>query len=496
MSTTTSSTPRLKSGALGFAGAATMGAVMMAPALGIYANFGPLATNAGVVAPLVFFISLVASLPTAISYALVSREMPSSGSAYTWLWRTVRPTIGNGVGVIMALYYIIAVLLQPILFGLFFNDLLTYFGVQSTGFGTWLIGFLIDTVIVGLLVYRGIKLSTHSVLIMMLIEAGVVTLLGLTIFFVKLSQGQLDFSPFNPGAALNGTTGLFAGIIFGLLSFTGYDVISTLAEETKTPRSLIPRATIAACVGVGIFWIIMSWFYTMAVPISDVAKYTTSGVTPITPIAHLYWGGANILVIITGMTAATGVYIATVVGASRVLYAMGREGSLPKFFGQLHPRFQVPWNAMHLIFALTIVIDIIWALWVGLYNAFGWWGSAIVFFALVTYIFVNLANIIFFWRFRREQFNILLNVVIPVIGIVVGVYLLYNSFFVSLWSAGWQMGQSIVVLSLVLLVLTVIYTIGLRATHPALFAPGAVAPALATESTDGGTGEPDTAASI
>src|SRR5439155_21620648 len=98
MSTTTSAAQRLQSSALGFAGADTMGAVRMAPALDIYANFGPLATTAGVVAPVVFFISLVASLPTAISYALVSREMPSSGSAYTWLWRTVRPTIGNGVG--------------------------------------------------------------------------------------------------------------------------------------------------------------------------------------------------------------------------------------------------------------------------------------------------------------------------------------------------------------------------------------------------------------
>src|SRR5260370_17158896 len=117
---------------------------------------------------------------------------------------------------------------------------------------------------------------------------------------------------------------------------------------------------------------------------------------------------------------------------------MGREGSLPKFFGQLHRRFQVPWNAMHLIFALTIVIDIIWALWVGLYNAFGWWGSAIVFFALVTYIFVNLANIIFFCRFRREQFNILLNLLIPLIGIVSIVYLLYHSFFLTLLSAGLQ----------------------------------------------------------
>ena len=59
--------------------------------------------------------------------------------------------------------------------------------------------------------------------------------------------------------------------------------------------------------------------------------------------------------------------------------------------------------------------------------------------------------------------------------------MLYNSFFVSLWGAGWQMGQSIVVLSLALLVLTIFYTIGLRSTQPALFAANASAPALATE---------------
>jgi amino acid transporter len=473
MAATSASATTLKAGVLGFAGAATLGAVMMAPALGIYGNFGPLATSAGKVAPVVFFIALVASLPTAISYALVSREMPSSGSAYTWLWRATRPVVGMAVGLMMALYYIIAVVLQPILFGLFFNDLLTYFGLSSSGFGTWFLGVLICTAIVGVIAYRGIEISSHSALAMMLVEAGVVAVLGLTIFFVKAGEGHLDFAPFNPGAALNGSSGLFAGLIFGLLSFTGYDVISTLAEETHAPRSLIPRATLAACVGVGVFWIVMSWFYTMAVPIADVAKYTSSGVTPITPIARIYWGGFNILVILTGLTAATAVYVATVVGASRVLYAMGREGSLPRPLGELHPRFQIPWNAMHVIFALTLIVDAVWALWVGLYNAFGWWGSAIVFFALVTYLFVNLSNFLFFWRFRRAQFNLFLNGVIPVVGVAVGIYLLYKSFFVSLWGNGWQMGQSIVVVSLVLLVLTVVYTAILYTTRPALFAPNA-----------------------
>lgn len=459
----------LRAGTLGLVGAATMGAAMMSPALSIYGNYGPIATNAGRVAPVIFFIALVASLPTAVSYALVSSEMPSSGSAYTWLWRAMNPTVGIGVGVMMALYYLIAVLLQPVLFGLFFNDLLTYIGVQSVGFGTFFIGMAICTLIVGAITYRGVEISGRSTFIMMLIEAGVVAALGLTIFVVQAGKGHIDFAPFNPAAALHGNTGLFAGLIFGLLSFTGYDVISTLAEETQMARSLIPRATLAACIGVGLFWVLMSWFYTLAVPVSEVAKYTTSGVTPVTPIAHLYWGGGNILVILTGMTAATAVYISCVVGSSRVLYAMGREGTLLRTFGSLHPRFQVPWNAMHLIFAVTLVVDVVWALWVGLFNAYAWWGSAIVFFALVTYLFVNLSNILFFRRYRAARFNPLLNGAVPVFGIAVCLYLLWNSFFVSLWGAGWQMGQSIVVLSLALLVLGVAYTALLRTTRPTLF---------------------------
>lgn len=476
------STSTLKAGALGLVGAATMGAAMMSPALSIYGNYGPIATNAGKVAPVIFLIALVASLPTAVSYALVSSEMPSSGSAYTWLWRAMNPTVGIGVGVMMALYYLIAVLLQPVLFGLFFNDLLTYLGVQGTGFGTFFLGMVICTLIVGTITYRGVEISGRSTFIMMLIEAGVVAALGLTIFFVQAGKGHVDFAPFNPAAALHGSTGLFAGLIFGLLSFTGYDVISTLAEETQMARSLIPRATLVACLGVGLFWVLMSWFYTLAVPVSEVAKYTTSGVTPVTPIAHLYWGGGNILVILTGMTAATAVYISCVVGSSRVLHAMGREGTLLRAFGRLHPTLQVPWNAMHLVFALTLVIDVVWALWVGLFNAYAWWGSAIVFFALVTYLFVNLSNILFFRRYRPAQFNLFLNGAVPVFGIAVCLYLLWNSFFVSLWGAGWQMGQSIVVLSVALLIAAVAYTALLRANRPAVFAQGGAAPQVETTS--------------
>ena len=88
------STATLKRGVVGLVGAATLGAIMMSPALGLYGNWGPLAQDVGVIGPLIFVLGLFIALPTAISYAVIARVMPSSGSAYTWLWRSLTPAAG------------------------------------------------------------------------------------------------------------------------------------------------------------------------------------------------------------------------------------------------------------------------------------------------------------------------------------------------------------------------------------------------------------------
>src|SRR5579863_4975753 len=121
------STPNtaLRAGAMSSLGVAALGAVMMAPALGIYANLGLIGAEAGRVAPSVFLLALLCTLPTAVSYALISREIPSAGSAYTWLSDSLTPEIGMWIGSLVAAMYFFAVILQPILFGLFFNDLLS-----------------------------------------------------------------------------------------------------------------------------------------------------------------------------------------------------------------------------------------------------------------------------------------------------------------------------------------------------------------------------------
>src|SRR5512146_1091808 len=106
---------KLKVGAISGLGVAALGAVMMAPALGIYANLPLIGAGSGKVAPAVFLISMVLTLPTAFSYAIVSREIPSAGAAYTWLSKAVNPTVGVWVGLLAAITYLLAVILQPIL---------------------------------------------------------------------------------------------------------------------------------------------------------------------------------------------------------------------------------------------------------------------------------------------------------------------------------------------------------------------------------------------
>lgn len=461
----------LKRGVVGLAGAATLGAIMMSPALGLYGNWGPLAQDVGIIGPLLFALGLLIALPTAISYATIARVMPSSGSAYTWLWRALTPSAGIFIGWILIGYYIVAVILQPYLFGLYFTELLKYIGI--TGLDQYVsgaLGVLIVTAIGAYFVYGGIQLSVKGTVVLIAIESIVAGGLALTIIFVKASQGRLSFAPFDP-SQIGGAKDIGLALIIMVLSYTGFDVISTVAEETHSPRTLIPRATIIALLGVAAFWIIGTWGLSIGVPMSQVDDLVASGLTPVTPIAKQYWGAAEILVILTALTAATGVFIATAVGSSRVLFAMGREGSLPSIFGKIHPRYQTPWNANHLVFGTSLVVTLLWPFWLdaNFLASFVWWAGAITFFALVTYLFVNVANILYFVRIKPSSRNILTNIVAPIIGIVVDALVLYQAFFVSLWNVSdWRTGQAIIWFCLLVAVVGIVYVAVIRARKPEL----------------------------
>jgi amino acid transporter len=449
-------------------GVGTLGAVMLSPALGIYGTFAAMETTAGAVTPLLFLLALFIALPSAVSYAMVAKEMPAAGSAYTWLWRSTKPGVGLWVGWIMATYYVVVIFLQPIIFGLFFNELLKWFGIDG-GTLTYALGVVAATAIVMPAVYKDVNVSAKTALCFMAFEMVTVLALSLTILWVVGGDGKLSAAPFDPSTAKGGVTAITSAVLFGILSFTGFDVASTVAEEAKTPKKLIPLATIVAVLVVGVFWIFTSWAFSLSVPVSEVESLASQGVTPITPIANDYWHKADIIVTITGLTASLGTYVAGMVAIGRVLFAMGRDNTMPRPFARLNDKYGTPWAALHLGFALVLTVCVVVAVIAGPFNVWIWCGSATVFFALVTYAFVHLANFAYYRRHKRSAFHWFWNAVIPAIGLAVIGYALYKSFFTGLWSNGFALGQSVVLFSLAWAVIGVVYVLVLRRTRPEAF---------------------------
>jgi putrescine importer len=412
----------------------------------IYLNMGFMESDSGgPVMPFLFILITIAVLPTAISYAIMNNRRPSAGSGYTWLWESTYPGIGLWLGWMMVTTYVVVTALYPPAFGTFFNALLSYFHVTAntwTGVG----GGIAAILIVGYLNHNNIKLSSLVIGILMVIEAIFIAAVAIVIVVKGGHLGHFSAAPFNPGAATLGFSGLSLAAIFAFLSIAGVDAVAPVAEESKTPRRLIPLATILITLMAGLFWTLVSYGFAIAVPVGTVEHYVAAGqITPVLPITRSYIGGWAVLVPITGFTAALASFGAALYAASRITFALSREGFLNNYFADLHPRFRTPWRAEAATLVVSLVFLIAVSFWQGgPESAYAYLGEIFVFCVLILYMFVNLANLVYHLRFQRATFHLFLNGFIPVAGIVIDGYILYKGFFVTELALPFKIGSSIV----------------------------------------------------
>ncbi|MGB6770388.1 MAG: APC family permease [Candidatus Dormiibacterota bacterium] len=430
----------------------------------IYLNMGFMESDSGgPVMPFLFILITVAVLPTAVSFAVMNNRRPSAGSGYTWLWESTYPAVGLWLGWMMITTYVVVAALYPAAFGTFFNALLSYFHLSAT---TWtgIGGGVISILIIGYLQHNNIKLSATVISVLMVVEATFVAALAIVIVVQGGALGHFSSKPFNPGAATAGFAGLSLAAIFAFLSIAGVDGIAPVAEESHTPRRLIPLATILMTLIAGGYWTLVSYGFAISVPVATVEHYVSAGqLTPVLPIAQQYIGGWAVLVPITGFTAALASFGASLYAASRLTYAVAREGFVWKFFAGLHPRFRTPWRAevATLVVGTVALFAVSW--WQGgVALAYGYIGEIFVFFVLILYIFVNAANIIYHARFRRAEFNWLTNGIVPLLGIAIDGYILYKGFFATEISLPFATGSSIVWFSLAWTVLGILWTLWWR----------------------------------
>jgi amino acid transporter len=448
---------RLKTGQIGLFGLTALAIGVVSPALGLFALWGPMEAAAGPISPLVFAGAALLALPTAISYAALNREAPSAGAASTWLWRAVSGPAGYLVGLMMMTYFMLVVCTMPVLFSVFFRDLMEFLGVPDFGLVTLILAVPIVTLPVMWLAYRGAEVSTRAAVTLMSIESAVVIALSLTIVYVRAGvPGGLQVAPLNPLSATHGFIGYWTAMLLGILAYAGFDVVSTAAEEANAPREQVPKAIMLTIAGVTVFWVLNTWAFTLGMPYEKVVEYSAQGLSAVTPLALEYWGRGRIFVILSAFTGIFAVYITAALGTSRIMFALARHGLLPGAFAVLEGPRRVPTRALHAVFGVAVIADVTMLLVLrnGL-AAFTWSSNSVVFFACVTFAAVNIANLVYFRRIARHRFKLLTNGVAPVLGAALTLYALYESFFVALWNGG-TASRSVVVFCVALFLLFVL----------------------------------------
>ncbi|HEV2013767.1 MAG TPA: APC family permease [Candidatus Dormibacteraeota bacterium] len=430
---------RLERNAVGLAPTLFQSITHMAPAAAVAFSIIVGAPYAGGSLPLAVLLALVACLLVAVSIGQLARHLPSAGGLYTYSSRGLHPYIGF----LVAWGFMLAEpIVAPLLYLIFGNELAANLN-SHFGWPLWLWApfAVVAGLIVWVLTYRGIRLSTRTGVALGTFE--IVVFLALSVTLVVAAGNHNTLSVFAPNTGnAKGLGSVFPAMIFAILAFIGFEASAPLAEEAKEPRKTIPRAVFLSALLIGLFYLFCYYAATvyfgpskMADPKNGFALFNNSD--PWSGMAQAVWGPGLIIVILAVLNSAIANSNAGVNAATRVGYALARIGLLPRMLGRIHPRFATPYVAVNVQSAGGIVLAVAlgWAT-AGPLNAFALLGTVATIVVVAIYILTNLSNLVFYLRDQRHEFNLFLNGIVPIVGSVVFLPALIAAFGIDFLSLG------------------------------------------------------------
>jgi amino acid transporter len=349
----------------------------------------------------------------------MSRAFPMAGSVYTYAGRGIAQPVGFLAGWMILLDYVLVPGLLYLIASVAMNSILPAIPIWL-----WLIGFVVLNTVVN---YLGIEFTARVNKIMLIGEL-IVLALFLVIGIAALIGGSgrgFDFSPIYDSDTFSLKL-VFGAVSIAVLSFLGFDGISTLAEENRESARSIGRSMIAALALAGVLFIVQTWIAALLVPnpgkliaegdAAGTAFYSAAEVAGghwlyvLTAVATaIAWGFANSLV----AQAAT----------SRLLYAMARDRQLPGFLAKVHPTRRVPVNATFLVAAISIAL--------GLYmnsrpDGITLLSTLVNFGALSAFLLLHVSVVVHF-IVRKKSRDYWRHLVVPVVGFGILLYVVINA---------------------------------------------------------------------
>lgn len=339
--------------------------------------------------PLVYLIALTAMIFTAVSYGRMAAAYPEAGSTYAYASKSLHPIWGFLAGWCMILDYILIPLLSVI-----FASLTAAKLVPQIPYYVWAIIAAGGITLINL---RGIEMTTRA-------NSMMNTIMGASlVWFILLAlrallNGVGEATLFSVKPFYNPASFSFRAVVdtssLAVLSFIGFDGITTLSEDAKNPRRDILRATVLVCLITGVLFVLQSYLAQMVWP-----NYNTFNPveTAFMDIGKLIGGDAlfyflSFVLLVAGVASA----VTGQASASRLLCGMGRDRLLPyKVFAYIHPRLGTPIYSVLLMGAISLI----GAMVLQYLEA----AELVNFGAFVGFISVNLSVIVYYRRRRYAE---------------------------------------------------------------------------------------------
>lgn len=374
-----------------------------------FAIFGFVWTDAKGMVPLAYLIGMVGMFFTAMSYAAMSEAFPVAGSVYAYAQRGLHEIAGFFSGWLILLDYILVPALLYIVSAVALRPL-----APDVPAWSWMLGFIVFNGVVNLL---GVQFTAKANLYLLGFELIVLALFvvaGLLMLYSGHGAGRLTLKPLYDPAVFSVATVVSATSI-AVLSFLGFDGISTLSEESKAGPKAVGRVTILSLLLVGGLFILQTW---IATDLSEGMRFQSSE-TAFYEIARLaggVWLERFILASVV-ISAAIANAMAAQAAVSRILFAMARDGKLPALLAKVHPRYQTPWVS-------TLIVSVI-SLVAGLYflKNLDDLSRLVNFGALCSFLLLHLSVINHYFR-RQRSGDWLRHLVSPVLGFIIIGYVL------------------------------------------------------------------------
>lgn len=360
-----------------------------------------------------YILAMIVMLFTAYSYGVMAKRYPMTGSAYSYVQKVINPGAGFLVGWAIMMDYLFIPMVNFMLFGIFFHDAFPM--IPQWAF------IIVLLVIVTIINLRGVKVAvTANLLIVVasILFAILFTMMSINSLNSGVGTGILaNMDPIINFDVENPWKYIIAGASLLCFSFLGFDSVTAFAEEVDNPQRTIPRAIFLVTLIGGTLFIIVSYFAYQIWP-----DYTTFPDLDAASASVIKVVGGNILYAIFLTIFALSIIgsaLSSQASGSRILFAMGRDGQLPKkIFGALHPKYKTPTFNILLIGLVSVSATFL---------SLGLVASVINFGAFISFIMVNVSVVVLFFKEKdRSPKAIFLLFLLPFIGALLDFWLFIN----------------------------------------------------------------------